>query len=48
VLSPADVAPDNVRAGFPALFRLERLYAQDYRPAFDVGILWRGWRRLGG
>jgi GT2 family glycosyltransferase len=48
VLSPADVAPHAGRAGFPALFRLERLYAQDYEPSLDLGVLWRGWRRLGG
>lgn len=48
ILSPADVIPNAARAGFPALFRLERLYAQDYEPSFDLRVLWRGWRRLGG
>jgi GT2 family glycosyltransferase len=48
VLSPADVAPHAERASFPTLFRLERLYAQNYEPVFDLGVLWRGWRRLGG
>jgi len=48
VLSPADVAPHAGEAGLPALSRLERLYAQDYEPSLDLGVLWRGWRRLGG
>lgn len=48
VLSPAEVAPHAGRAGLPALSRLERLYAQDYEPGLDLGVLWRGWRRLGG
>jgi GT2 family glycosyltransferase len=48
VLSPADVVPDAATAGSPALARLERLYAQDYEPGLDLGVLWRGWRRLGG
>jgi hypothetical protein len=28
--------------------RIELLYAQDYEPGFDLEVLWRGWRRLGG
>jgi hypothetical protein len=48
VLSPADVAPHAATAGHPTLSRLERLYAQDYEPSLDLGVLWRGWRRLGG
>ena len=45
VLSPADVA-GVVSAGTRA--RLEQLYAEDYEPGLDVGVLWRGWRGLGG
>lgn len=48
VLSPANAAPEAGHAGLPALLRLERLYAQDYEPGLDLGVLWRGWRRLGG
>ncbi|MGI4761759.1 MAG: glycosyltransferase family 2 protein [Janthinobacterium lividum] len=48
VLSPADVAPHAGPPDFSTLARLERLYAQDYEPGLDLGVLWRGWRRLGG
>ena len=48
VLSPADAAPDA-----PALLgegtkrHLELLYAKDYAPGQDLGVLWRCWRQLG-
>jgi len=48
VLSPADVAPLAPPRSGAVRQRLELLYAQDYEPAFDLGVLWRGWRRLGG
>jgi GT2 family glycosyltransferase len=48
VLSPADVAPADALLTGATRQRLELLYAQDYEPAFDLGVLWRGWRRLGG
>ncbi|GAA4507106.1 glycosyltransferase [Hymenobacter ginsengisoli] len=48
VLSPADAAPTDAPLTEAARQRLERLYAQDYELAFDLGVLWRGWRRLGG
>ena len=48
VLSPADAVPHTKLLNFPTLFRLERLYAQNYEPTHDVGVLLRGWRRLGG
>jgi hypothetical protein len=48
VLSPADVAPLAPPRSGAVQQRLELLYAQDYELAFDLGVLWRGWRRLGG
>ena len=48
VLSPADVAPAAASLAPETRGRLERLYAQDYEPGLDLGVLWRGWRGLGG
>ncbi|GAB3634977.1 glycosyltransferase [Hymenobacter arcticus] len=49
VLSPADVAATTAAPLTEAArCRLELLYAQDYEPGFDLEVLWRGWRGLGG
>jgi GT2 family glycosyltransferase len=48
VLSPADVAPAGALLTEAARHRLELRYAQDYEPSFDLAVLWRGWRTLGG
>ena len=48
VLSPADVAATAEPLSAETCCRLERLYAQDYEPSLDLGVVWRGWRRLGG
>ncbi|MDJ0367981.1 glycosyltransferase family 2 protein [Hymenobacter sp. H14-R3] len=49
VLSPADVAATtHAPLTEAARCRLELLYAQDYEPGFDLEVLWRGWRGLGG
>ncbi len=48
VLSPADVAATAAPLPEATRRRLELLYAQDYEPSFDLEVLWRGWRRLGG
>ncbi|WP_223650409.1 glycosyltransferase [Hymenobacter psoromatis] len=48
VLSPADVAATAELLSSETRCRLERLYAQDYAPSFDLEVVWRGWRRLGG
>jgi len=48
VLSPADVAAAPAALDQATRHRLELLYAQDYEPAFDLSVLWRGWRALGG
>ncbi|WP_083326124.1 hypothetical protein [Hymenobacter coccineus] len=45
VLSPADAAGGPL--GADAKRHLELLYAKNYAPGQDVGILWRCWRRLG-
>jgi len=47
VLSPADVT-DTGPLSAETCCRLERLYAQDYEPSLDLGVVWRGWRKLGG
>ncbi|WP_229725190.1 glycosyltransferase family 2 protein [Hymenobacter baengnokdamensis] len=48
VLSPADTAAAETLLSEATRCRLELLYAQDYEPSLDLGILARGWRRLGG
>ena len=47
VLSPADAAVSAVPLTDATQRRLELLYAKDYEPEMDLGILWRCWRRLG-
>jgi GT2 family glycosyltransferase len=46
VLSPADAA-QSVLLNDTTRRRLELLYAKDYEPETDLGILLRSWRRLG-
>ena len=50
ILSPADAAalrsPQPLNAATRR--RLELLYAKDFEPAMDLGIVGRCWRRLGG
>jgi len=47
VLSPADAADAPAPLGEGTKRHLELLYAKDYAPGQDLGILWRCWRRLG-
>ena len=47
VLSPADAAVSAVPLNDMTKRRLELLYAKDYEPGMDLGVLWRCWRRLG-
>ena len=47
VLSPADAAATAAPLNETTLRRLELLYAKDYEPGMDLGIIWRCWRRLG-
>jgi GT2 family glycosyltransferase len=47
VLSPADVAASSALLNEGTRRRLELLYAKDYEPGVDLGILLRCWRRLG-
>ncbi|WP_345238331.1 glycosyltransferase [Hymenobacter saemangeumensis] len=47
VLSPADAAAKSSLLNDATRRRLELLYAKDYEPGMDLGVLWRCWRRLG-
>ena len=47
VVSPADAAVSTTPLNVVTLQRLELLYAKDYEPSTDIGVLWRCWRRLG-
>ena len=47
VLSPADAAVSSTPLNATTQRRLELLYAKDYAPEMDLGILWRCWRKLG-
>ncbi|MFD1466855.1 glycosyltransferase [Hymenobacter caeli] len=47
VLSPADAADAPAPLGEHTRRHLELLYAKDYEPGQDLGILWRCRRRLG-
>ncbi|MGI4885193.1 MAG: glycosyltransferase [Janthinobacterium lividum] len=47
VLSPADAAEAPAPLGAATQQHLELLYAKNYAPGQDLGILWRCWRRLG-
>jgi GT2 family glycosyltransferase len=47
VLSPADAAAASALLNETTRRRLELLYAKDYEPGMDLGILWRCWRNLG-
>jgi len=47
VLSPADAAAKTTLLNDATRRRLELLYAKDYEPGMDLGILWRCWRKLG-
>jgi GT2 family glycosyltransferase len=47
VLSPADAAASPTLLNEATRRRLELLYAKDYEPGVDLGILLRSWRKLG-
>ncbi len=50
ILSPADAAAARSAQllNEATRRRLELLYAKDFEPSMDVGMVWRCWRRLGG
>ena len=48
VLSPADAAEAAAPLNDTTRRRLELLYAKDFEPGLDLGIMGRCWRRLGG
>ena len=47
VLSPTDAALSSALLTDVTRRRLELLYAKDYEPETDLGILWHCWRQLG-